>query len=500
MEEDSLGQDMWVNIQKYFHENDFGYYRSERKALDAIAAYQIAQQESFHVTRTRRYNFEDLSTRAVTSSKGKKKYSFKIRWFYTRDNGEKHNDGIPFVIEEVINKQCEHGPSKRKRQRKRLKKSTLEEEEDITDCCEAVIIIKKIVKFPQFAVNPPYTVHKADYQSLKMRDALTTSNQSVIREERWYVEFPREKDHKYHATGMAETSIIELSEQVRTKLDQLHADHPDMPSSELRHHLRAYVIEELDIKPPSSGKGRSRTSPRYCDKSYFPTCVDIDHYRLLTNLNHHPLAYAFHDPNDDRSLSPPPPPIMLVEEEEEEPPAAKRSKLSYGSDQEDEKVTVELVDQDEGNEEKERGDDEKKEVEEEIGLEMIRVSETCHGDHMLLTDVGLGGDGATYYEIDEDGMAHYFLEDCDATGEYAIKTGDDNDEEDEEEEDGELIRVVMPHDDFITSAGLAGEYPEDDAAYSTQDQFGNYVLMQVTDDPPALDEHDDVPDPRQYFI
>lgn len=214
-------------------------------------------------------------------------------------------DGIPFINSgsRAIVMECQFGPRRKGNLNKKQQEETLKKTE-YRQTCPARIYIKKVKKFPDFAVD--MTLDKKSlkismdksFQDLKSADL-------AIGQERYYVQLPTENAHQFHgempyelssspqheSEGLSNdgSSSSQLDPRVHNKIRSLVAAGETRVYA-IRKQLRNFVTKELY---PSN-----ESCPERHDLTLFPTVNDLKNriHQAFKDLESGKLARVFPSP------------------------------------------------------------------------------------------------------------------------------------------------------------------------------------------------------------
>ncbi|KAL5010254.1 hypothetical protein ScPMuIL_012559 [Solemya velum] len=240
-----------------------GYVESEVE-LDLLLTYHKQQTVSFWGTR---------------QSPSPAKPSTRLMW----KSQYVPFDGIPFVNSgsRAVVMECQYGPRRRGNFcKKRVEKEGMMKT-DYKQTCPARIYIKKVKKFPEFAVDVNLDKKTMKLDMDKAFQQLKASGIDRHGQERYYVQLPTEKAHEFHDTvpnNTPQPSIIieqnncllaeRLHPDVSSKIRSLVAS-GETRTYAIRKQLRAFVTKELY---------RGDLSPERHDLTIFPTVNDLKNH------------------------------------------------------------------------------------------------------------------------------------------------------------------------------------------------------------------------------
>ncbi|XP_052097298.1 uncharacterized protein LOC127732258 [Mytilus californianus] len=175
-------------------------------------------------------------------------------------------DGIPYCIlgSEVLD--CHHGPDRHVNDKKKLvaKKDEMEEEHPYTNNskkrflvqstkkmdCQSQIILKAIVKFPDFKVDGPDSI----YRRKKCAANLRAANFSHVKKDLKIVLFlPDANSHQNHLIGEFSGYSQPLDSLVKEHIRELVFDGV-RKVSEMKRHLNIFVKRELSLDIPLTNR------------------------------------------------------------------------------------------------------------------------------------------------------------------------------------------------------------------------------------------------------
>ncbi|KAK3096922.1 hypothetical protein FSP39_004786 [Pinctada imbricata] len=243
-----------------------GYVETEVE-LDLLLTYHKQQTQSFWGTR---------------QSPSPAKPSTRLMW----KSQYVPFDGIPFVNSgsRAVVMECQFGPRRKgSNSRNKVVDQSVKPTTPYKQTCPARIYIKKVRKFPEYAVDMNLDKKAMKTDMDKAFHELKSQNLQTIGQERFYVQLPTEKAHEFHADAMASTSgndevpeFTEKTTESKQRLDPRVASKiRDIVASgetqiySVRKKLRHYVVRDL--------YGGQEVPERH-DLTLFPTVNDLKNH------------------------------------------------------------------------------------------------------------------------------------------------------------------------------------------------------------------------------
>ncbi|KAL3884171.1 hypothetical protein ACJMK2_030391 [Sinanodonta woodiana] len=232
-----------------------GYVESEVE-LDLLLTYHKQQTQSFWGTRQ-----SPSPAKPSTRLMWKSQY---VPW-----------DGIPFVNSgsRAVVMECQFGPRRKGALGKKLEDIPVKG--DYRQTCPARIYIKKVRKFPEFAVDMDLDKKSLKNAMDKAFHELKQHGLDSIGQERFYVQLPTENAHEFHADGGKiqpvpvkidpEEKYTRLHPRVIQRIRDLVAA-GEVRVYAVRKQLRNFVIREM---------GQGGLLPQRHDLTLFPTVNDL---------------------------------------------------------------------------------------------------------------------------------------------------------------------------------------------------------------------------------
>ncbi|XP_013420859.1 calcium-responsive transcription factor [Lingula anatina] len=190
-------------------------------------------------------------------------------------------DGVPFINQgsRAIVMECQFGPRRKGRQNNSLKGP--DSQKEFKQTCPARIYIKKVKKFPEFAVdvNQDKKTMKQmmdkTFQELKKRGR----DWETLGHDRWYVQLPTDQAHEFHSTfvepnnatfgEVEEPGPSRVHPRVALKIRELVAGGM-REIYQVRKQLRKFVERDLFTSPDQI--------PEKHNLTYFPTVHDLQNH------------------------------------------------------------------------------------------------------------------------------------------------------------------------------------------------------------------------------
>ncbi|XP_033729820.1 uncharacterized protein LOC117319020 [Pecten maximus] len=203
----------------------------------------------------------------------------KVWW--ADDNGIPHiaYDGVPFVVIGTETRECHHGPQ---RPHGKKRKNTVNDHNQAQkgrrilqntkkQNCTAAVKLKKILKFPEFAMEGDDTRWKRQKIAIDLRNEFSAD---TVKQLKIYVSVPSVDAHGIHPVGELAGYTIPMDKEVSMKIRSC-VDEGVRNVAEMRRHLATFVETELLPQYPDIMKTNRR---------FYPTNRDIRNsiYRCLS--------------------------------------------------------------------------------------------------------------------------------------------------------------------------------------------------------------------------
>lgn len=178
-------------------------------------------------------------------------------------------DGIPFINagSRAVVMECQYGP-RRQSNAKRLT-AEADPKKVFKQSCPARVYVKKVRKFPEFAVDCELDKKQLKAAMDQAFHSLRENNLDKMGEDRFYIQLPTEAAHEFHSES-PDTSAGDVPHRLHPKVSEKLREivsNGEIRLYPIRNMLRRFVEKELFED--------SETPPARHDLTYFPTVNDL---------------------------------------------------------------------------------------------------------------------------------------------------------------------------------------------------------------------------------